>query len=329
MASIAKRGAAWRASVALSGVRRTATFDTRLEAERWAAAIEERIAAGDRAPAATWTMLALLDRYEREITPTKGSPRWERNKLRFFGRHPLFAGSVEAVDAAAIAQWRDSRLARVAASTLNRELNLLSSVFTRAMKEWRVPSLVANPVLAIMRPRNPAARTRRVPLAERRALIEALGWAEADRPATAAQWTAWAFCFALETAMRKSEILSLEWRHVHLAEQWAHLPRTKNGQPRDVPLSTGALALLRVAVPGDGKVAPLVSGTLDQMFRRARIVAGLTGLTFHDSRREATSRYAETLGVLELSAVTGHMDVNLLRRVYYRPDVSALAKKLG
>jgi integrase len=80
---------------------------------------------------------------------------------------------------------------------------------------------------------------------------------------------------------------------------------------------------------GKGAVVPVQSGTFDTLFRRARTATGLLGIRFHDSRREATSKYAETLGVLELSAVTGHADINLLRRTYYRPDMVKLAAKLG
>ena len=55
----------------------------------------------------------------------------------------------------------------------------------------------------------------------------------------------------------------------------------------------------------------------------------MLNLHFHDLRHEATSRIAERLdNILELSAVTGHKDVRMLKR-YYHPNASYLAKKLG
>ena len=51
--------------------------------------------------------------------------------------------------------------------------------------------------------------------------------------------------FAIETGMRRGEILSLTWEHVHLGKRYVHLPDTKNGDSRVVPLSPLALELLR------------------------------------------------------------------------------------
>src|SRR3712207_8137699 len=46
---------------------------------------------------------------------------------------------------------------------------------------------------------------------------------------------------AIETSMRRGELLALRWEHVDLERRVAHLPRTKNGSSRDVPLSTRAV----------------------------------------------------------------------------------------
>ena len=42
---------------------------------------------------------------------------------------------------------------------------------------------------------------------------------------------------AIETAMRRGELLGLRWEHVQLDKSYVHLPMTKNGDSRDVPLS--------------------------------------------------------------------------------------------
>ena len=56
--------------------------------------------------------------------------------------------------------------------------------------------------------------------------------------------------------------------------------------------------------------------------------AGIAGLNFHDSRREALTRLARVYGVLELSAISGHADIGTLRSVYYAPRVEELAEKM-
>ena len=64
-------------------------------------------------------------------------------------------------------------------------------------------------------------------------------------------------------------------------------------------------------------------------WQRAVKRSGLKDLHFHDLRHEAASRLAEKLSnILELSSVTGHKDIRMLKR-YYHPRAEELAKKLA
>lgn len=317
------------------GQRISATFDTKAEAEEWALHAEASILSGVQvrsvAPViGTQTVVDLFRRYADEVSPGKRGTRWEQIRLAAFCRSERFAAPLSRFSQMDMAGWRDDRLKEVAPSTINRDLNLISAVFTHAMKEWRAP-LPSNPVHDIKRPKNPKARTRRVSQKERDSIAEWLGWDMASRPGTQREWVAFAFFFALETAMRKGEILSLTWADVHLKESYVHLSSTKNGEERDVPLSSSARTLLLLARPGpvDHHVIPVTSGYLDTTFRRATKSLGIKNLHFHDARREAATQFSKKLSnVLELSAVTGHKSLDLLK-IYYRPDPSDLAKKLG
>lgn len=80
----------------------------------------------------------------------------------------------------------------------------------------------------------------------------------------------------------------------------------KNGEHRDVPLSTKAIAALQ-SLPRkiSGEVLPVSAEALKKAFTRAVSRAGITDLRFHDLRYEATSRLAEKLdNVLELPLLT-------------------------
>jgi integrase len=153
---------------------------------------------------------------------------------------------------------------------------------------------------------------------------------------------------SIETAMRRSELLRLEWKHIDLSIPSAFLPITKNNYSRTVPLSTAAVAIL-VSLPksDSGKVFPTTDAALKAGFKRAVTRAqyfylaecAKTGATpkegflkdfrWHDARHEATSRMATKLpNIIELGAVTGHRDVRMLQR-YYHPDPAELARKLG
>ncbi|RMG23913.1 MAG: site-specific integrase, partial [Methanobacteriota archaeon] len=137
---------------------------------------------------------------------------------------------------------------------------------------------------------------------------------------------------AIETAMRRGEIASMEWRYVDLRRRVVHLPDTKNGESRDVPLSTRAVEVLqarsKVRNLKDSRVFPLRSDAIGLAFRRICRRAGIEGLRFHDLRHEATTRMAERLHPLELARVTGHRDTKMLLR-YYNPRAEDLARKLG
>jgi hypothetical protein len=108
-----------------------------------------------------------------------------------------------------------------------------------------------------------------------------------------------------------------------------HLPLTKNGSYRDVPLSPVAQRLIeRMRGWDDALVFGLSSQTLDALFRRARDRAGLSGFTFHDARHTAATRMARQLHVLELCKVFGwrRMDQAL---TYFNESPQALAHKLA
>lgn len=328
-----QRGGAWRAMVRRRGQTLTRTFDTEAEAETWATAEEARILGGataaqiQRMPSGV-TIAALFDRYAREVSPLKGGGRWELIRLvKLAADFPIAATEL---DGAAVAEWRDGRLLQVSASTVNRELNLISAVLTRAIKEWRLP-LTVNPVHMIQRPRMPHARTRRVPDHERAAILERLEWDGAGEPTGIRQWIGWGFCVALETMMRQGEILRLTWQHVHLERRFCHLPKTKNGHPRNVPLSSRAVALFALLRPGDAdsRVVPVGAGTFGVYFRAAVRSAGIENLHFHDSRREALTNASKKLSnVAELARASGHRTTRALM-VYYEPDATDLADKLG
>jgi integrase len=136
-----------------------------------------------------------------------------------------------------------------------------------------------------------------------------------------------AFLFALETAMRAGEILSLTPDQVR--GRVAHLDKTKNGDKREVPLSTRAVELFTMLCKYNENGFTINSKQLDGLFRKYRDKAGIEGLRFHDTRRTATVKLAAVFDVMTLAKITGHRDVRTLLNVYYKVDSESLADKLG
>lgn len=334
MATYQQRGGAWRAQVRMRGARLSATFDTFEQARAWATAEEAKLEAGAKVVAGRVAFLTVADlfrRYEEQVSPNRRGERWEVIRLQMLARDKAFAKPLRDFGPDDVAAWRDARLKVVAASSVNRELNVVSAVFRVAIREWKL-GLRENPVHLIARPRNPPPRKRRISDAEVAAIRVKLGWSGEAPPATSAQWVAWAHALALETAMRKGELLGLRWAHVRLARRHVVLldGATKSGEGRAVPLSRRAMSLFHMLESGEPEepVIPIASGHFDKLFREAKAAAGLADLHFHDTRREATTRIAPKVKLLDLAKITGHRDLRTLERVYYSPDPEDLADKL-
>jgi integrase len=260
MASIIKRSSRgttkYEAAIRTrGGVSVSKTFSSRREALAWAAAIESEIARGafvDRSSAERNNFGDLLERYGREISPSKKGGSLEILRIRCLLADPLAQIKVAALTGAHIAQFRDRRLAgdskrkAVSGSTVNRELTLLSHVLSIASKEWGVHVHI-NPVSQIRRPRENRARTRRLGRDEEARLLAELepypddvarGYGPGGCRGCRNEYMRPIVVLAVETAMRRGEILSLQWRDVFLEERYVRLHDTKNGESsRDFPIA--------------------------------------------------------------------------------------------
>lgn len=97
---------------------------------------------------------------------------------------------------------------------------------------------------------------------------------------------------ALFTGMRRNEIASLRWEHVGLTERALHIPKTKNGDPLDLPLSEYLVNLLaerRAHVGRSQWVFPSTSrkGHIVETKKFTARVSEQSGVKFtlHDLRR--------------------------------------------
>ena len=318
------------------------TFDTKAQAARWARSVESQIDDGlyvSRTEAERTTLAELLGRYAREITPSKKGAEVETYRIEALRRYPLAQRSIATLTSNDLAQWRDARGTTVSPATVNRELTILGHCFEMARKEWNLP--VHNPVRDIRRPRQPKARERRLRPGEEPRLMAACR--EARNP-----WLSPLVSLALETGMRRSELLALRWEHTDLRKKTVRLLDSKNGEDRGVPLSSRALTVLRTLPRStDGRVFPTTAEAVKQAWERAvdRARAAYEAdcaqnkvkidkrlfddLHFHDLRHEATSRFFERrLNPMQVAAITGHKTLQMLKR-YTHLQAEDLARLLG
>ncbi|WP_205736261.1 site-specific integrase [Acidiferrobacter sp. SPIII_3] len=294
------------------------TFDLKTEAQVWAKQIESEMDRGifmSRAEAENTTLGQLLDRYQREITTQKRGATMERSHLRMIGQDPVAHGFISGITGKELTAYKNRRLREVSASTLNRELNILSHVFTVAAQEWHIHLPWGNPVRLVSRPRVDDKRDRRLQGDEYARLMSAA--------ATYGGEIGPLITWAIETAMRRGEIAAMRWDHLDgpsgpqcRQARVLLIPETKTGTPRRIPLSTTALAVLD-GLPRrlDGRVFGVHTGSISRAFAEVCKAAGITGLTFHDLRHEATSRLFEKgLNPMQVAAITGHKTLQMLKR---------------
>ena len=329
MATFRNRNGKWQARIQRQGqVPISKSFNARQDADRWARQVEAQMDQGRfvslRLDERT-TLAELVSRYMAEVTPLMKSAEADLIRLAALKRNPLCKLSMVALTPTRVAEFRDQRLKLVSGGTVIRELAYISSVINHARREWGIN--IDNPVRLVRKPPTPQGRNRTVNETEILRILDAL----TPRPTRrVSPWMKPLVELAVETAMRRGELLGLRWEHIDLGNRVAHLPITKNGEGRYVPLSSRAVATLE-GLPRSlsGYVFPIKPQTVAAAFMKATHRAGLGDVRFHDLRHTATTVIASKLpNVIELAAVTGHKSLSMLKR-YYHPKATELARKLG
>lgn len=329
MKNIVKRGEySYRVRVFCNGSYKTATLDTLKDAQIW----RDRVKANQeldvdkksitkarltQREAKSFTLKQAFERYEKEVTPLKKGAAVELTRIAKSKRTSLASKSIYMFTPDDALMF----MAEIGGSENNQRkyASLLSHLYKTARQQWRMD--VHNPVSGqIKLPSNGKPRDRRLEGDEATKLLKQLtGEARA------------VFEFAIETGMRRGEMLSLEWRNVDYKKLVAVLADTKNGETRAVPLSSSAVRVLKGLPQGVGKVKvfKITRSQLRDAWEAARTAAGVPDIRLHDLRHEAASRLFEKgLNVMEAASVTGHKTLSMLKR-YTHLNPTDIAKKLG
>lgn len=356
MATKRKRGASWHYVVRRSGLLERPiylSFGDETEGDAYIRRLEGLLDRGIvpaefvRPVAEPQTLLGLMRAYLREVRPSADDQRilerWlvedRLADVPASGLHYDWALAMVATDQAAL----------LAPGTIRHRVGALARCLDWAVRREHLP---ANPLRLLPRgyarydqgEREDQERDRRLAPEEeasvRRVLAGGYVPAGKQRALRLAQREAHRLLFdlALETAMRLSEIYTLEVKQVDLAHRTLYLEKTKNGDKRQVPLSSVALAVLRdwIGVERRGLLLPFFDGDrkkttarLSKIWGRIFAHAGCPDVRWHDLRHEATCRLYErtTLSDLQISRITGHRSLAMLRR-YANLRGSDLADRL-
>lgn len=280
----------------------------------------------------------LLRRYQTDVTPGKKGADVESGRIDVLLTLPFADATLADVtdkyatpsimEQFVIGRLDGSWRKQVTNDTVNRELNLLSHVFSVAAKNWKY-AIDGNPVSLIGRPKKSKPRTRRIAdESEEKRIFAAIDEARAPYLKTFVR-------LAVETGMRRSELVAAEWSEVDIKRRTWHIPDSKTDNPRTVALTPGAVMVLEqwqtTSGSSTGRVFAGVTGSAaTQAWRRIAKRAGAVGLRMHDLRREAVSRLFERHGldIREVQAQAGHTPGSSQTEVYTALSAQVMAKKI-
>lgn len=317
MATFEKHGKLWRAKVRKWGPKIQQSFPTKALAEAWAAREEYNRACIRAGQIPNKTLGEVFDEYEKKAPSEK--PRIARLRAQLEPTTKL-----QKVSASMFMEWQEKRLASVSEASVLRERKALNAALNYAVDKlgW----LQSNPLKQLDTLRDGKPKTLKWTDDQVKAFCISAGYEEGKECITDTSRVAAALLFGLETAMRSSEICRAVRQDV--TDRVLHIPKSKNGSERFVPLSQKALAILAQLPKIDDRIFALGDSSRDALFRKIRDRAALTDIDFHAARRTALTRLAKIYDVLTLAKISGHKDIRILLKHYYAPDMQEEAKKL-
>ena len=318
MGNIRKRGNSWTAQVRIAGWRSfTKTFKKKTDAIAWSAHLENKLR---NAPVPAFvadtkvTLGDLVIRYAEEIAPSHKSSLPETYRLRAISRSWIGVLDIRYLNKQQFVQYQKDRLEKVSVASVHAELSLIRRVLDTAIKHWGY-DIVENVIKTMKYSKGSVSRTRRLEANEKNRILAS---AKSQRN----NYICSVIEFAIETGMRRSEILKLKWHDINLETGFASLYDTKNGEDRKVPLTKRCIEVLNQLSRNHEYVFPISATCLNQAWRRAVKKAEIKDLRFHDLRHEAVSRFFEMgMSVPEVALISGHKDLTqLFRYTHLNPE---------
>jgi integrase len=322
----------YRVKIRLKGYPpQTATFQRLTDAKKWAAATESAIREGKHfktAEAKKHTLAELVDRYIKDVLPTKPKQAVKQQQQLEWWKDKIGAYLLSDITSSMIVQYRDElasgetyRGTQRSPATVVRYMAALSHAFTIAVNEWQW--LEDSPMRKVKKPKESRGRVRFLDDAERDRLLKACKESTND-------WLYPCVILALSTGMRQGELMGLRWQDVNLKDNYIILHQTKNGERRRVPLAGLGLELLRehakirrldtdLLFPGNTHAHKPID--LRKPFLTALAAAEINDFKWHDLRH-CTASYLAMNGasLAEIAEVLGHKTLQMVKRYSHLSD---------
>ena len=313
MASIRLRNDKYQALVRMQGISTSKTFTKKIHAQKWAKSLEVSIESGQYQEKLDWTIKdALLQYMKSKLAHDKGSYSHINNAIKGLGQY-----KADTLTSSQLVTYRNARLLTHSPQTVKHELSMVFRSLKWSRDELGYSNII---IPTVKMPSIPRGRDRRITFQEEKDLLNALRFTSEVQNIVS---------LAIETGMRRSEIINMRWSDINLKMRTLHIPKTKTDLPRTIPLTSQASRILTSLQRNiSGQVFTISTGSVSQAFKRACKRAKIEDLRFHDCRHEAITRFFEMgLNVMEVAAISGHRDLRMLQR-YTHLRAEDLARKL-
>jgi integrase len=205
-----------------------------------------------------------------------------------------------------VERYKAKRKTEVSGATVNRELACLKTLFNKAVEWGRIET---NPILKVRKFRESPPKERILTQGEAARL---LGEASPQvKPV---------LVLALNTAMRRTEILSLRWKDVDLHKGFIFIGDSKSGRSRTVPINSQVFETLK-SLSQESEFVFFNSETKTHVkdiktgFKAACRRAGIKNLRLHDLRHTAASWMVEAgVDLVTVSRILGHSTIQMTMR---------------
>ncbi len=311
-----KRGKVWWMGFVCKGrhYRKSTETEDRKLAQRIHDKVRGEIAEGkwfEKLPGEEKTFREMMQRYLDEYASKKVSEKsfrgYAKKPISYLGDYTLSEVTPKTINEYKIKRRNDG----VGPASINRELATMKRAFNLAIKEWEW--IEKNPVARVSMEEENNKRDRWLTIEEENRLL-----------GVCPGWLRELVKFALNTGMRLGEILSLEWKGVDLFRKTVTIFKSKNKEPRTIPINETVFEMLK----GKAKVksisglvfhspthAKLHITSIDHAFKKAVKRAKIEDFHFHDLRHTFATRLVQ-LGkdLYKVQRLLGHKSPLMTQR---------------
>jgi integrase len=325
MASIYKRNGKWRVEIRKIGSKGIhKSFIVKDEAIRFARETEVKIEQGlyqDLTLAKTTKLKDVLAQYRDRVSVNKKGYDQERYKINKIIRSDIADKTLSQLTPLILFEYIEQQKKLYTASTVNKSITIVNLALNFAERFLGI-SLNKNPLKFIKRLKESQFVGQVIEPYEEALLLKHAEFSKL-------YWLKTAIILGIDCGLRRGEILKLKAEDVNYKNNTAVLKDTKNGETREIGLSSRAIQeLKKLPVSIDGKLFPCKRlDTFTFYYNQLKRWSGVNK-RFHDTRHTFASRKTTSgWSITEIAAQGGWKQLQVLKR-YTHIKAEYLAKKM-